>query len=109
VTQKASCPQCGGEIIWARSKRRKRMPVDAERSTRGNILLTYRFADGEPDAEVVTKERRAQLRREHAHNYDRGVVSEPELKLHLHHRATCPHADKWRDRLRVIADEGAAA
>jgi hypothetical protein len=109
MTAIAHCPQCNAEIIWARSKRRKKMPVDAQRTPTGNILLVYRGRYDEPDAEVVTKQRRAELRREHDYNRFRGITDEPELMLHTHHRATCPHADKWHDRLRVIADEGAAA
>jgi len=74
------------------------MPVDPERSSRGNILLVHYRVYDEPQAHVQTKAQLEELRREHAYNLERGIIDEPELLLYVHHRATCPKRNEWRDQ-----------
>ena len=76
-----SCGSCGAPIVWAKTQRGERMPIDAEPSDTGNVLLT-----GQPP------QRRA------------GVLSRGQAegaravgqRLHLSHFATCPHAGSHR-------------
>lgn len=76
----ASCRSCGEPVIWAQTQHGKRMPVDAERITGGNLELAYEAPDGTsletPWADYVRAED--------------GVLR------HVSHFATCVDADKHR-------------
>lgn len=77
----ARCFSCGAEIVWAVTTKGNRMPVDAQPSSDGNILLERR-----PDGALIA------------------VVSEPGgLELpglaaprYKSHFATCPNASEHR-------------
>ena len=74
------CRSCAAPVLWVITQREKRMPVDAEPSDKGNVLLR-------PDGKGC-------------------VLSGPALddartrgdRLHVPHFATCPHWKQWRKR-----------
>lgn len=80
----SACRSCGAAILWARTKNGKAMPLDAEPTPEGNVVLT---------GEVVPSARGAVPICE--------VLAGPDLfgaPLRMPHHATCPQADKWRRR-----------
>lgn len=80
-----SCGSCGAAIVWAKTQRGERMPVDAEPSDNGNVLVT-----GQPPnrrAGVLTRGQAEGAR----------AVGQ---QLHLSHFVTCPHAGSHRSRRR---------
>lgn len=76
------CGACGAPIVWARTQRGERMPVDAEPHPElGNVILS-----GQPPhvtAGVLSKGQAA------------GARSVGQ-RLHLSHFATCPKAGEFR-------------
>lgn len=66
----ARCSSCGAEIIWCTTTTGKKMPVDAETSADGNVLvttdLTARVLSRKEIERVFTPEERAQELR-HSH------------------------------------------
>lgn len=80
------CESCGAEIIWARTQRGERMPVDVEPSAAGNVILT-----GQPP-----KRRAGVLTRGQAEGARAAGQS-----LYLSHFASCPMASAHRKRQRA--------
>lgn len=85
-SDRKACRACQAEIIFAQTNRISQgrpvmMPVDAEPSPRGNVMLDHR--DGKYYAGVLGKNQAAGAR-------DNGVT------LHTAHFATCPQADRFR-------------
>jgi hypothetical protein len=74
------CGSCDAPIIWARTLTGRSMPVDAEPSDSGTVLLELR--QGFVRATV----------------YDAvtALSLAPVRELRTSHFATCPDADKWR-------------
>ena len=70
----SQCRSCGSCIIWAKTRGKKWMPLDATPSEDGNVWL---YPDGTC---VVTRQ---------AHLF-------PEGSRHMAHWATCPNADSHR-------------
>lgn len=83
------CRSCDAPIEWAVTANGKRMPIDAEPTTDGTILLRHRYVGEPPEAIVQTAEERAELERQAA---TRGE----ELRLFKSHFATCPNARTHR-------------
>lgn len=79
TTQK--CNHCEGELQWARTRKDALMPVDAEPSDKGNVLLT--FERGQLRADVIGKQTQA------------AAMRAAGKQLHLHHAVTCPYASRW--------------
>ena len=76
----AACKSCGASITWTITKATgKNMPVDAEPSVRGNLVVEFR--NGGYESRFATDEDR-QLAR----------------PMHTSHFATCPDAPSWRNR-----------
>jgi hypothetical protein len=73
---RSRCNSCGAPILWAITSTGKRMPVDAEPSPVGNVLLIVRSGE-EPRAEVVPRGTKSNL-------------------LRVSHFATCPNSAKHR-------------
>lgn len=73
-----SCSSCHAPIIWAKTQKGKPMPLDAEPSEKGNIVLT----DGV--AVYLTKEALAH------------VPPAPGERRYVSHFATCVDAAKFR-------------
>jgi hypothetical protein len=71
------CRSCGAPIVWARTDSGKRMPVDADPSEDGTLVLEQ--AGAVLRAHVV------------------GTVP-GEGSRHRAHFATCPDAESWRKR-----------
>lgn len=74
------CRSCQGEVIWARTRGDKAMPVDAAPCADGNVELRAGWAGR---GAIAT------------------VLSGPSLLgglLRKAHFASCPHADSWRTR-----------
>ncbi len=77
-------PSCGQAIIWTRTERGNVMPVDADPTAAGNIVLdaTHTDADGRPLA---------------------GELGRPQLpgaraagrELRTHHRLSCTDPAQW--------------
>lgn len=72
------CRSCKAPVIWARTPAGRNMPVDAEPSPKGNLVLDTR---SQP-----------------AHVHVLGPLDEPAEGLHRHesHFSTCPNADQHR-------------
>lgn len=87
----AACSSCGAPIEWAVSERGKRMRVDADPVTEGNILLSHRRVGEPPVALYQSPEEIEQLRAQHERSPQEGP-----LLLFLSHFATCPNARAHR-------------
>jgi hypothetical protein len=81
------CRSCKAEIVWAITERGKRMPVDKEPSTKGNIMLVWRTNDEPPLAVYLTTEQIAA--------FDGSLQRH---RLHLSHFVTCKEAAQWRKK-----------
>lgn len=68
------CRSCDAPIIFARTTKGARIPLDAEPNPAGNIELRQGIAH------VVTGER------------------DPDVQRYMPHHATCPNAADWRQR-----------
>lgn len=78
------CRSCDAEIVWARGATGKRMPVDAEPSHNGNVMLVPdRKRPGEWTAIVLA---RANL----------SVTRISGAVLHLNHFVTCRYSEMHR-------------
>lgn len=75
------CRSCGGLIVWARTLRRRMMPVDAEPRSDGNLVLF-----GEASSPMV--------------RVVRGEGPAPGELRWASHFVTCPLASEWRRRPR---------
>lgn len=65
------CQSCGAEVIWVRTERGKRMPLDREESMERGALLF-----------VID---------------DKGVAHRSQTgRGYQSHFSTCPQADRWR-------------
>lgn len=84
----STCSSCGASIWWALSfTTGRRMPVDAEPSPDGNVLLAESKPDGTPVVRVVGKTPPGE-------GPDLfGAVPGPRYTSHF---ATCPHANQHR-------------
>lgn len=73
------CPDCKAPILWLITARGRLMPVDAAPSPRGNVVRQGRHG-GVLNARQVAE------------------ASGRGIPLYLHHRLTCPYADRWATR-----------
>jgi hypothetical protein len=87
------CASCKAPLIWATTERGKRMPVDSEPVTGGNILLSHRHVGEPPVALPQAKAALEQLAAEHERSPQEGP-----LRLFTSHFATCPDAAAHRKR-----------
>lgn len=81
----STCRSCGEPITWAITANGKRMPLDAEPSMEGNVVLTRAEPGETPIARVLAGDALAEAR----------LAAVP---LHLLHHVTCPHGRAWRRR-----------
>jgi hypothetical protein len=81
------CRSCGAPILWARTEKGKKEPIDLEPNPKGNIILREREGS---EARAI-----------------HGVPDEvwPDEPRHTSHFATCPNAAEWRRR--TIVRQGA--
>jgi len=77
---KDKCRSCGADVVWTETTSGKRMPVDLEPTTEGNIILGLRH-ERPPVALVQTKQALELLKGE---------------LLYTSHFVTCPQSKKWR-------------
>jgi hypothetical protein len=82
-----NCRSCKAQIIWTMTERGRRMPVDAEPSKKGNIMLHPRPDDQAPLAIYLTTEQIAA--------FDGSLQRH---RLFTSHFVTCPEAKKWRKK-----------
>ena len=85
----SACRSCGAQIVWARTKRGKPMPVDAQPDRDGTIALVEDARSGELTAHVVGKPTPMA--------FVDGVWVEP--RRYTSHFSTCPDADAFRRRV----------
>jgi hypothetical protein len=85
------CASCKAPIVWAVTEHGKRMPVDAEPTITGNIVLSHRRA-GEPPI-ALHQPMNALERLAAAHDCS---PHDGPLRLFTSHFATCPYADQHR-------------
>jgi len=78
VGEPARCRSCGAPIWWAMTLAGKRMPVDAEPASDGNLALYFRGDTGELMCAVAT------------------AAAERAGDRWVSHFATCRHARRWR-------------
>lgn len=81
-----ACRSCQAPIIWCTTERGRAMPVDAQPSTGGNLLLRRRIeykGNCDPLAVLIDA----------THRFGR-------TDLHTSHFATCPNAETWRTKRR---------
>lgn len=77
------CPDCHESIIWARTVNAQWMPVDAEPSILGNVVLSAPGSGRWPRCNVVGRPAM------------RDAMRRAGRQLYLHHRLSCPFADRW--------------
>ncbi len=70
-TQK--CRSCGAAILWCKTEKGKAMPVDAEPSENGNLIISGEICTVVKPSEVL-----------------------PGIPLFTSHFATCKQAASWR-------------
>ncbi len=76
----AECRRCHAEIIWCRTGRGKKMPVDAEPTADGQFVI-----EGDDHDPLVRR-----LPNDAAATYTG--------EKHTSHFATCPNADEFRNK-----------
>lgn len=76
----STCKKCGAGMIWARTGRGKKMPLDAEPTSAGQFVL-------EGDAQNPTTYRLA--------NYAASSYTGDKYTSHF---STCPNADDFRQK-----------
>lgn len=79
----STCSSCGARIRWAKTSAGKRMPLDAEPSGSGNVLLGW--IGGEEVAIVLGNDRA-----------DERAAAQIDGRAYLSHFATCPNASAHR-------------
>ena len=75
-----TCLSCGAPIIWAHTRNGARMPIDAESTPDGNVVVTM-------TGNGTTCE----------------VFKDPQPGARLPHHATCPAGNAWRGQSRSHA------
>lgn len=74
------CRSCQAAIIWCQSERGKTMPVDAEPSEDGTLVIQPALLPGDPPRALYVGRRKP---------------GERDAR-HRAHFATCPQASHWR-------------
>lgn len=85
-----TCEACGAPIVWAQTVNEKLMPVDAEPTRAGNVLL----GDDAPTAQPRLREATVLGARQALDARDAGRT------LYKSHFATCPSAGQFRRKKR---------
>jgi hypothetical protein len=85
-----TCEACGQEIVWAQTVNGKLMPVDAEPTRAGNVLL----GDDGPTAQPRLREATVLGARKALEARDEGRT------LYKSHFASCKEADRFRRKKR---------
>jgi hypothetical protein len=86
MSPKQACRSCGAAIIWVKTETGKAIPLDAEPTEGGNIIISV-LGDGVEVAHVETViETKARL----------ACPIPAGRTAFLSHFATCPEAKKWR-------------
>lgn len=75
------CKACGTKIYWARTGRGATMPVDAEKTEAGNVVLKWSKSEAVTKAEVYSTP---------------DDVPEEVRPARLSHFVTCPKRDDFR-------------
>lgn len=81
----AVCSSCGAPIIWARTEKGRRMPLDPGAREDGNVARLGAQVGGDLLVEVLPAGHTA--------------TSGDPLRF-VTHFVTCPHADQWRKERR---------
>jgi hypothetical protein len=81
--EQCGAPQCGRDIVWAKTNKAKWMPVDLEPSPDGNVVLRWAAGMEAPQATVLTA----------AQHRQRQLLMG---SLRNSHFATCPDAERFR-------------
>lgn len=93
MTMMTRCRACRAPILWAETRAGKRMPLDPRPTDQGNILLV----DTALDADLYDcKIGQAVVLSEPAALAERST--RPDVSLYTSHFATCPSADRFRQR-----------
>lgn len=79
----ARCRSCQAPVVWANTVNDRRMPVDAEPSPDGNIVLDDLGDDRLTPLAIVV---------------DPGEPMLGDPPRYMSHYATCPDAERWRKR-----------
>lgn len=85
------CNSCGAPIIWVKTERGNRMPVDAEPTDQGNIDLHCPM--GEVPSAIYLRRADLEKRRD-----DAAVVGGRMAPLYMSHFVRCPFAAQHRKR-----------
>jgi hypothetical protein len=81
------CRSCEASIYWVFTEHGKRMPIDADPSAAGNVVLTVRL--GGRIAVVLPPESLFE---------DEAITELRQQARYTSHFVTCPHADEWRSK-----------
>lgn len=84
VPEAEPCNYCEQPIIWTKTEKGARMPVDAAPSDAGNVLV--RVTGGDVLAAVIGNKGKRDAMRAHG------------VQLRTHHRLSCPRATEWSGR-----------
>ena len=85
------CASCKAPVLWVLTENGKRMPVDSEPVTHGNLVLSHRRVSEPPTALVQGPLEIDRLRAEHERSPQTGP-----LALFVSHFSSCPHAATHR-------------
>ncbi len=85
-----TCRSCGASIVWTVTEKGKKMPVDAEPTLDGNIVLIHKEVGKPPIARYEDK-------REKATRQDERIDPAARTRF-ISHFVTCPQAKKWRKK-----------
>jgi hypothetical protein len=90
------CRSCNAPILWARTPKGRRIPIDIARREDGRIVLVHDQVREPPLAKVVDDAELEQLRRDHASRVRSGIEEPGPLRLFVVHFASCPDAREHR-------------
>lgn len=78
------CRSCGAPILWAITNRGKRIPLDAEPTFRGNMVVEAKSV--EQNGHMV----------EQLHANVVSPLFDSKQNRYMPHHASCPDAKRWR-------------
>lgn len=83
----SKCRSCNAEIMWCVTEQGKRMPIDANPSEQGNVVVFECAETGTDMCRVVSKDEMATW-----------SADESPLYVYTSHFATCPNAKQHRSK-----------
>lgn len=90
MSLETTCNRCRAPIVWARTRKDRRVAIDAHRREGGTIVLQHEAVREPPFVWNRDEAELAQHRREHAYRVKHGMEEPGPFTGYVHHRDVCP-------------------